>query len=207
MKIFPTRIALLIGAALAVAAPLSAHAQQAPTTTTSVAVTPGKAVATETTKASAVVVGLDAAARTVSLKGASGKVFDVVAGPEVRNYDQIKVGDVVRLEYVRALSLELKKSGSALREPSADMAAARAPKGGTPGAAVGAQVTVLADVVAVDGKQKLVTLRGPKGNVVDLDVRDPEQLKNIKKGDKVEVVYAEAVAVAVEPMPKAAPKK
>jgi len=43
-------------------------------------------------------------------------------------------------------------------------------------------VTVLADVVAVDTKKHIVTLRGPKGNRVDLNVLAPARLKNIKMG-------------------------
>jgi Cu/Ag efflux protein CusF len=49
-------------------------------------------------------------------------------------------------------------------------------------------------------------LRGPQGNLVDLNVRDPEQLKHIKKGDQVRAVYTEALAVAVEPTPAPARK-
>jgi Cu/Ag efflux protein CusF len=74
---------------------------------------------------------------------------------------------------------------------------ASAPAGGQPGAAAGRQVTVLADVVGVNQKTHMVTLRGPKG-LVDLHVEDPDQLKNIKKGDQVEAIYTEAVAVMVE---------
>ena len=198
MKLDITKIALLIAGIMVGAAPLAVHAQQAPTTTSGMATAPGKAVATEVTKGSALVVGIDAATRTVSLKVASGKVFEVVAGPEVKNFDQIKVGDKVHAEYVQALSLELKKSGSTIREEIDKSAAVHAPLGDKPGAAAGRQVTVLADVVAVDTKHHMVTLRGPKGNLVDLHVPDPEQLKNIKKGDQVEAVYAEAVAVMVE---------
>jgi hypothetical protein len=44
-----------------------------------------------------------------------------------------------------------------------------------------------------------VTLKGPQGNTVDVIVEDPEQMKNIRKGDQVEVVYTEAVAISVTP--------
>ncbi|MGT2491639.1 hypothetical protein [Cupriavidus basilensis] len=47
-------------------------------------------------------------------------------------------------------------------------------------------------------KKQHVTLQGPKGKV-NLNVQDPDQLKNIKKGDQVQAVYTEAVAIAVEP--------
>jgi hypothetical protein len=44
-----------------------------------------------------------------------------------------------------------------------------------------------------------MTLKGPQGNSVDVVVEDPDQLKLIKKGDQLEVVYNEALAISVEP--------
>jgi len=63
----------------------------------------------------------------------------------------------------------------------------------------GQKVTAMADVTAVDAKDHVVTLRGPGGKQVDLEVTDAAQLMNIKKGDHVQVTYVEALAVAVEP--------
>jgi len=189
-------------AILAAGVVVAASAQQAPTTSSSVAVAPGKAVATSTTTASAVIVSIDATYRIVTLKTASGKVVEVVAGPEVKNFDQLKVGQKVKAAYSEALSLELKKGGGKPLTVTEKGGAASAAPGAKPGAAGARQVTVLADVVKVDTKAHLVTLRGPAGNQVDLKVEDPEQLKNIKKGDQVEAVYTEAVAVTVEPAGK-----
>jgi hypothetical protein len=197
MKFAPTTLA-----ALAAGVVLAASAQQAPTTSSSVAVSPGKAVATSTTHASAVIVSIDSTYRIVTLKTASGKNVEVVAGPEVKNFDQLKVGQKVKAEYTEALSLELKKGGGGVRGMSEKGGGVQAAPGAKPGAAGARQVTVLADVVKVDSKTHLVTLKGPGGNYVDLHVEDPEQLKNIKKGDQVEAVYTEAVAVTVEPAGK-----
>jgi len=47
------------------------------------------------------------------------------------------------------------------------------------------QVVVMANVTAVNAKEGYVTLRGPKGNSVDLAVPDPNQLKRVKVGDQV----------------------
>ncbi|MBN8443757.1 MAG: hypothetical protein J0M28_18960, partial [Thauera sp.] len=58
----------------------------------------------------------------------------------------------------------------------------------------------VADVQQVDRKNQTVTLRGAT-RTVRLKIKDPEQLKLIKKGDQVEGVYAEAVAVSVVPAP------
>ena len=57
-------------------------------------------------------------------------------------------------------------------------------------------------MIAVDTKNKIVTLRGPK-QTVDPRVNDPEQLKLIKVGDQIEAVYAQALALSVEPAPTA----
>jgi hypothetical protein len=85
--------------------------------------------------------------------------------------------------------------------------AARAQPGGRPAVAGARQVTALADVTAVDPKKSTITLKGPRGNVVTLDVHNPDQFKVVKKGDQVEVTYTEALALSVEPAPKAAAAK
>ena len=85
---------------------------------------------------------------------------------------------------------------------------ARAKPGERPVVASGREVTAIADVIAVDAKKSTITLKGPRGNVVTLDVQNPEQFKVVKKGDQVEVTYTEALALSVEPAPKPpAPKK
>ena len=198
MKFAPITVAVLAASAVLFAA----NAQQAPVTSQSMTVTPGKAVATSTTTASAVIVAIDATNRIVTLKTAKGHILEVVAGPEVKNFDQLKVGQKVKAGYSESLSLELKKGGGKPLTITETGGAASAAAGAKPGAAGARQVTVLADVVKVDTKAHLVTLKGPGGNSVDLHVEDPEQLKNIKKGDQVEAVYTEAVAVTVEPADK-----
>jgi len=170
---------------------------------------PGKATVAEAVAMSAQVVGLDPATRTVTLKGPKGKVVDVVAGDEVKNFDQIKLGDFVVARYVQALTLELMKTKGG--EPlGVKEGAVRAQPGERPGAAAARQVTAIADVIAVSPKNKTITLKGPRGNVVELAVHNPDQFKVVKKGDQVEVTYTEALALSVEPAPKpaaAAPKK
>jgi hypothetical protein len=181
-------------------------AQQAPVGAVVTASQPGKAAMVGTVKASVVVAAIDKATRTLTLKGANGKSFDLVAGEEVKNFDQINVGDHVVVEYVRALTLELKKGGG-VREKSEKADAVRAQPGEKPGAAVGRQVKVMADVIDVNKKKKTITLKGPEGKVVELDVQNPDQFKVVKKGDQVEVIYTEALAVSVEAAPKKGAKK
>jgi hypothetical protein len=181
-----------------VAIPLLAPAQ--PVESTGALTTgPGSGKSTQTAKTTATVVAIVPETRTVSLKRVDGRVVEVHVGEEVRNFDKIAVGDKVNAEYTQALSLDLKKGGGGVpvRTESSDMT--RAPVGAQPSGTVGRQISVLADVVEVNSKDKLVTLRGPRGNVVDLKVQDPEQLARVKKGDQVQAIYTEALAVSVEP--------
>jgi len=164
-----------------------------------VTTTPGAAKTSQTVMTTATVTGIDPATRTISLKRADGKIVDVHAGEEVRNFDKIKVGDTVTTKHTQALSLDLKKNSSGIRERSESTSMTRAPAGAQPGGTVSRQVTVVADVVAVDKQDKMVTLRGPQDHVVDLKVADSDQLNRIKQGDQVRAVYTEALAVAVEP--------
>ena len=167
---------------------------------------PGKATAARAVQISAQVIGIDKATRTVTLKGPKGNAVDVVAGDEVRNFDQIKLGDFVVVRYAQALTLELRKVKGAAGDVTVREGAARAKAGERPGAAGAREVTAIATVTAVDPKKSTITLKGPRGNVVVLDVQNPDQFKVVKKGDQVDVTYTEAVALSVEPAPKPAAK-
>jgi Cu/Ag efflux protein CusF len=184
-------------AALAAATILASQAA-AQTGGAMVAKGPGVAGAAQTVKVTATITAIDPATRSVTLKGPQGREIAVIAGPEVRNFAQMKVGDQVDVQYVEALTLELKKGGGMPVAKTDTAGAARAKPGEQPAGMVGRQVTVVADVVAVDKEKQLVTLKGPT-QTLDLKVRDPKQLALIAKGDQVEATYTEAVAIAVSP--------
>ena len=182
-----------------------ALAQQAPAAAKVTVNEPGKVGVAETVKLTAGVVGIDKASRTITLKTASGKILDLVAGEDVKNFDQIKVGDQLVVQYAQALTLQVRKGGG-IRSSTSTTDTAQAKPGERPGAAGAREVTILANVLAVDPKKMTITVRGPKGNIVDLKVQNPEHFKVVKKGDQIEMVYVEAVAIAVEPAPAKAAK-
>lgn len=192
------KTALLLGGVLALGSPIAVEAQQAATTTHQATVSSGKVVETQTTTATAKIVSIDRAAHTILLKDAKGRITEIEAGPEVRNFSQLKAGDKVRVAYVQALSLELKKVGAKTRATGERQGDIAAPLGAKPAAAAGRVVTVIADVVAIDARTQTVTLRGPKGRSMDLHVKDPAQFRTVALGDHVEAIYAEALAVSVE---------
>ena len=191
----------LIGSIAIVVTSAVAWSAQAQTGSVMAGAAPGKAGVAQTVKMTATVTAIDPATREVTLKGPQGKEITVTAGPDVKNFANMKVGDQVNAEYVEALTLELKKGGGQKVERTEQAGAMGAKAGAMPAGAMGRQVTVVADVVDVDPAKKTVTLRGPK-RTVDLVVEDPEQLKRVAKGDQVEATYTQAFAIAVEPAAK-----
>lgn len=189
---------ILIPLALAAAFSPWANAQQpaSPMVAVMAASAPGKGGVVGAVKVTGTVVALDAATRTATLKGELGKIVDVVVPPEAKNFAQIRIGDLVTVNYKRALTLELKGKGS-IRSSSVQAASAPAPAGAVAGGSVSRQVVLRANVDAVNARENVMTLRGPKGNIIDVTI-DPSQLKLVKVGDQVEAVYNEAVAITVE---------
>ncbi len=183
------RIGLLM-AALIGATGLPVFAQQPGAAAGEAVFTSGKFAVARVALVTAQVEAIDAATRTLTLKG-TGDSLPVVAGPEVRNFGEIRIGDVVVVRYLEALSLELKRATANVRERAET-------RTGSAAADTARRVTVVADVVAKDAKKRTATLRGPK-QTVTVKVSDPEQLRLVEVGDQVEATYTEAALVSVEP--------
>jgi len=166
---------------------------------------PGTASASRVVTASATVTAIDMTTREVTLQRASGSTFTVVAGADVRNLPQIRVGDTVNVDFYEALAIELKKGGTGAPASRSETATrSRAEPGERPRGVATRETVIVADVIAVNAAGQTVSLRGPGGRVVDLTVRDPEQFKRIAVGDQVEASYTEAAAVSITPAPPAA---
>jgi Cu/Ag efflux protein CusF len=186
--------ALAVGATFAMSAAAQTGAVAAGTA-------PGMAGVAQTVKITATITAIDKASRDVTLKGPQGNEVTVTAGPEVKKFDSLKVGDQVDVQYVEALTLELKKGGGMVVARTEQKGAVGTKPGATPGGAMGRKVTIVADVVGLDPAKQVVTLKGPQ-RTVELKVPDPEQFKRIAKGDQVEATYTQALALVVEPTAK-----
>jgi hypothetical protein len=194
---------LIAALSLAAATAFGAHAQ---TGAIVVSKSPGAATAAQTLRVTATITAIGAKTREVTLKGPQGTEVTIEAGPRVKNFAQMKVGDLVNVEYVEALSLELKKGTGQAVGRTTQTGHGGAAAGKMPAGIHGRTVTVVADVIGVDPQTRTITLRGPE-RTVDLRVPDPEQFKLVAKGDQVEATYSEALAVNVERVKGAATKR
>jgi hypothetical protein len=195
-----TTFPLLLVALACAASPAIAQQPQVQSAE-SFASAPGRGEATRTVRVSATVTAIDKATRTITLKGADGKTFPLVAGPEVRNFDQIQVGSEVVVSYLQALAIELKKGGGAKVERVDSSTSARAEPGAQPAGMAARRTTATGDVIALDAATQTATVRGPN-RTIDLHVPDKKQFQLIAVGDQIQVTYTEALAVSVEPASK-----
>ncbi|OJI05950.1 hypothetical protein AOC28_03285 [Polynucleobacter sp. MWH-Adler-W8] len=140
---------------------------------------------------------IDSATRTVTLKNKDGET-SIVAGPEVKNFAEIKVGDHFDVVYELAVAIELvkvKNPGTTSEQVSTSTTTA--PQGDKPGMITTKTITATANVEAIDAAKNIVSLKGPQGNIIKVKVQNPDLLKDIAVNDQVKVVYTEAIAAVV----------
>ena len=150
---------------------------------------------------SATVTSVDAATRMIGLKADDGSTGSYEAGPEVKNFAQIKKGDKVVVSYYRGIAARVAPPGTvASKDVEALDLATAAKLGEKPAAGVGTAVKATVVIEKVDPKANTVTFTRPDGSSRTLPVQSDEGkqfIQKLKKGDTVDVVYAEAVAVEV----------
>ncbi|WP_323971753.1 hypothetical protein [Aeromonas hydrophila] len=180
---------------------LSTCLAQAAEVAAEVTTAPGKANLVEAVSAQATVTAIDMASRKVSLKNAAGEALDIVAGEQVTNLANLKVGDTVALRYMQMLDLELLKGTAGVRKRVVEVAADKAEAGEKPGAGIGKKVTLYGDVIAVDKGQQTITVKGVDHTLV-LKVHNPAQFALIAKGDQIKAVQTQAVGIGILPEKK-----
>ena len=151
----------------------------------------------------ATVVSVDQATRMLGLQGEDGSTASFAVGEEVKNFAQIRVGDKVVVSYYRGLAAELQPKGTPLSKKVDQLdVTTRAQEGTKPGAGVGAATKATVVIEKVDMMNNTVSFRRPDGTSRTLPVKSPEGqnfIAKLKKGDQVEVLYIEAVAIEVRP--------
>ena len=147
---------------------------------------------------SAEVVAIDKVDRVLGLLGPDGDVVDVEVSYEARNFDQIAVGDRVKVVYYESVALYMGKPGGN-PEVDAGLVAARSAKGDKPAGVAVESVDVSATVVKIHEKKRKVVLKLPNGKKVKTKVdKSVKAFDSLKVGDVIHVRYTEAIAISVE---------
>jgi hypothetical protein len=156
-----------------------------------------KTINAEMREATATVEAIEASSRTITLKKPDGTFVMTVAGPEVKRFSEIKLGDKVNARYYENVVIRLKRPG----EPDVDTQAQSATSSGLalPGGTKARQRTVTATITAIDMNAPSITFAGPNGWKYSSKVQDKSALATVKVGDKVDILWTEALLVSLEP--------
>ena len=141
---------------------------------------------------------IDKTARLVTLKDKDGVMETIHCGPEVKRFDELKVGDTVTFRYYESVAYAIRKPGQPSGLPTDTAPKVTRVEGGRPGGTIAKQETATVTIKAVDLKVPSITVLTEDGRTVGLKVQDKKNLKDVKVGDKVEVTYTEAVMISVK---------
>ena len=154
-------------------------------------------VETRVLRITAKVKSIDYKTRKVTLEDDKGNKKTLTIGPDAVNFDQVKKGDQVNIEYMEQLVVFLKEKGA----PNTDgvaMLAGRAPEGDKPAVVMGGTVEMTAVVKELDLDNHTATLQFPTGDLQVLPVRSDVVLKKDMIGSEVVFQATTAVALTVE---------
>jgi Cu/Ag efflux protein CusF len=155
-----------------------------------------KTVTSEMKTQTGTVEAIDPDRRMVTLKKEDGTFVTVVAGPDITRFSEVKVGDKVTARYYENLVIRLKRPGES--EVDSKIKSTTPSEQTLPGGTKATQRTITATITAIDPATPSITFNGPNGWTYTSKVQDPATLASVKVGDKVDIVWTEALLVGLE---------
>jgi hypothetical protein len=155
-----------------------------------------KTVMSEMRVETGVVEAIDPATRMVTFKKPDGTFVSTVAGPDIKRFDELKVGDKVSARYYENIVVRVKQPGES--EVLSGVKGTTGSEQALPGGTRAKQVTITATITAIDPSAPTITFTGPSGWKYTSKVQDTEALAKVKVGDKVDIVWTEAMLVSLE---------
>lgn len=145
------------------------------------------------------VVAIDHETREVTLEADDGTTATITASPDVRNLDQVQVGDSVLAEVYEEVSIDVFDNPEGVEPGYGDLVAGEAAEEGEkPGAMVMDTVVITAVVEGIDLEAGTFALRGPEGNVKEFEAANPDNLRRASVGDLVVMTITQAMGILVE---------
>ena len=154
------------------------------------------AIAVDTFTTTATVTGIDAARRELTLTTSNGRREKYKAGPEVVNFDQIRVGDRVKAVLTEQVAVALGKGAGPIG--TSGVGVALAPVGSKPGGVMVDTSEITATVTSVDARRHKITFEFPDGTTKTVKAGRKVDLSAVQPGETVTMQVGEGLAVTVE---------
>ena len=149
-------------------------------------------------KMNATITGIDSTKRIVTLRDEMGNEDQFAVSPDMKRFEELKVGQMVAITYYESLVLQVLKPGQQGLGDSSEAALNRA-KSALPAATLATQERRTVTVKAVDPSVPSVTVTTEDGRTVTRKIEDKSLLDRVKPGDRVDITFTRALITAVEP--------
>jgi Cu/Ag efflux protein CusF len=143
------------------------------------------------------ITAIDHDARMITLEDDTGNVESLYAGPEIKRFSELKVGDKVTFRYYESLVSRIRKPGDAAPGGNAVPTIVRG-TGAKPSGTMSQQLSATVTVKAIDPKVKSMTVGLEDGRTMSFKVDEPKLIEGVHVGDKVDITYTAAVTITVK---------
>jgi hypothetical protein len=153
----------------------------------------------------ALVTDVDPDKHLLSLKGPDNNTVTFQVDDQVKNLNQIKKKDMVRIKYYESMVWSLRKPSERTSQPTMNQiqtTSVGTTGKGPPSGEKEQKTELIATIDKIDPNKQWVTLKGPAGKKVALHVQNPQILGNVKVGDQVDIIFSQSLAMSVEETPK-----
>ena len=161
---------------------------------------PGLAQVKELPKQTVTVAGtvetIDKNKHLLQIKTADGKFVALDVPASAKRFDELKVGDKLKVTYNNNVYVRLKPAGEAAVD-TAD-AASTIGKEARPGGAASMVRTMTATISEIDKANSSMTFVGPNQWKYSRRIVDPKVFDQVKVGDKVDVTWSTDVTYVVQ---------
>jgi len=147
--------------------------------------------------ATATIQAIDSTTRAVTLRNERGEEDTFVVGPAVKRFDQLKVGDKIKVTYYESIVFQLRKPGVTTNDAADVVAGGRAKN--VPAGAIASRQTRTVTVKAVDPAVPSITVVTQDNRTVTRKIENKKNLDGVKPGDRIDITYTEALVVNAEP--------
>jgi Cu/Ag efflux protein CusF len=154
-------------------------------------------VKTASVSGTATIQAIDSTARTITLRTQAGEEDTFAVGPEVKRFNEMKVGDTVKMTYTESIVLQIRKPGDK-SAPTTLQGGVTPGTGPLPAATAAVQAKMTVTVKAIDPKLPSITVTTPDGRTVTRKIENKKNLEGVKVGDQIDITYTQSLLTALE---------
>jgi len=148
----------------------------------------------ESVTINATVDAIEHASRSLTLKKPDNTLTTIKVPKEYIRFDALKVGDKVSATYYDNIVVRVKAPGE--KDVNSLGESMLANPGTKPGFTVASQRVITATITAIDPTIPSISVAGPDNWKYSSRVEDKDALKKVKVGDRLDIVWTEAVMLS-----------